>query len=918
MNMNIMLQPKTNLLRLSSIVLLLIMLFVCLTPLTVFADDTKDNTDQSPVFYAEASVVRADTTECCTAGFHLYVKNPDALPLTLTYQIYKSDTPDSVIAATSGDHADWILVTPVEQTAGTDTPHPAFTFGFHKPADISVEDPDFMTLPDFLRPVTVGGEVIYTLDPACTISFRVTGGDAAVDGTYALDETLTCTPDAPSFMLERPQKLIVNLIPGTAPTEESTPEEKDTFHSGSISTYFYLPESIRTILSALKTEKDSFLSSISTKEKTITDASVYVQYDFTTLDTPSTYNAEAEADGNALWSTANLYAIDPASDSIVCSAGFSFDSESFRSCFPEGTFDLSQTPVDPQDGAPEIILYQTMDPEKVTLTTRVRFILALTDADGTVTYHSSVFTDPNSCGASNSLVSAPTSMDAPVLSDAVFESSESGKTTLKFHVTANDSIREAAVWLAANQNTEGVTDQSVGAALEISVNGNDWEPVDAAMFYNGGILLDGDWSFSVTDESLNDYAYIRVRMRYTAQVSADAPLQSEWSAALAFDKKPETVVPTPESENTLPLYSDTSANAEDIKYVCPICGICPAPYGICLFLWIGAALLLVLLVVLIIALIPKKKICPRCKESCRTDDKTCPVCGYRFVGSMPEIEDTTENLMGQEAENAHKEPSDEDFFAAMSAKEGTNTNKSTGSVPAAPRQTAANAPGTAAHIPLPEADPVFLAELKRKLTAVKAGQPQSFTPAEIAYIKALKEKKAQSNAAVSAKTAASPTVTAAQPRTGAASTGQHSNAAAKRPVSSAAPDANEKTTVFAKTDLHTVTSPVPPSKDSKPKTAAETYEEKAARLRALRAKQLAEEDALLSSSKMTGDSREMRAKPTPTSVAHPAQDIRAAAPKKVEKPVRQIKCPACAVPNPETNERCYICGGLLPKNNPHA
>ena len=34
-------------------------------------------------------------------------------------------------------------------------------------------------------------------------------------------------------------------------------------------------------------------------------------------------------------------------------------------------------------------------------------------------------------------------------------------------------------------------------------------------------------------------------------------------------------------------------------------------------------------------------------------------------------------------------------------------------------------------------------------------------------------------------------------------------------------------------------------------------------------------------------------------------------PRRVEKPVKQIKCPACAVPNPETSGQCYICGTRL-------
>lgn len=874
--------------RLSACILLFVLLLSALLPLSVSADDSADGDTAAPKdCYVEPTVIRADNYARCTTGFSLYVDNPDNLPLHVTYGVYAADDETgAVVAATS----DWITVSLMEQSSEDDAAanRPSCVVDFHKPADITVEDPAFIDVPVFLRPVSVSGNTIYALDPAFRLDFRVTGGEAAEDGTYPLDFHMTGSSESAGtvFDLERPQKLIVNLNPGYInPDDEDAATAGNS--SGSISTYFYLPKSIRTILSSLRDDKSTFLSSAGSYGREITDAAVYVQYDFTTLDTPSSYDAEAEAGGDALFSMSNLYEIDPSAASILCSADFLFADEAFRACFPEGTFTEATCQVlsvdgvkIENDGAPEIYTYIALDTEKVTLTTRVRFVLALTAADGTVRYNTSGFTDPISCGASNSLVSEPSSMEAPVLTDALFSTDESGTTTLSFHVTANDSIRETAVWLAANKRA------GVGYRIEISVNGSDWKPYSAEPLSAPDTLLDGDWALTVSDEDVNDYAYIRIQMCYTAPISDEVTLQSVWSAPLAFDKKPEETVTAPDTYNTLPLYSETGSGDGELKYICPICGICPAPYGVCLFLWIGAALLLVLLVVLIIALIPKKKSCPRCHTACRSGDRSCPVCGYRFVGSMPEIEETTGDL--SVAEKQTKPVHDDDaFYAAMKEPEGTAKQTAGTSAPApAPASAAAGmsadtdtAAKTSAqnrqtmtgaqtgHVSLPQADAAFLTELKRKMTAVKAGEKLSFTPEEIAYIKALKERKAASQQTVSAQTAVP-----SQTRKNAVGTSPAQQNAEHK--TAAVPDA-----AAAKQD--------------------ESREEQIARLRALRAKQLAENEPASSVQTAKTAQSGQDEKPVPP------------APGKAEKPVRQIKCPACAVPNPETNERCYICGTRL-------
>lgn len=814
-------------------VLVLLSVLLALLFVPVSADES------NPAAYAEPTLLRADDFSDAVGGFRLYADNPDGHALQLGYAIYKTTDPTTPLTVPEG----WVTVTQIDVPAadGEDAAiaaYPVFAVDFHKPGEITVEDPAYIESPEFLRPVYVSGSPVYTLAPGYAVAFRITGGTADESGVYQVDHTVQYQGDAPivTYALERPSKIVGHL----------TQEEGQ---NGALAVDVMNPASVRYLWNALNTDRQGFLAA-----NGLTAAELYIQYDFTRMDVPSAYDAEADEGITAVWSPETLVPV-----VIEYSLEFGrhetfsadFSDETFRARFPEGTF--TEVTDEGTDGAEAQTRY-VIDAETVALSTRARYVFAMTAADGTVYYNKSAFTDPFYCGASNSLVADPTVMNAPILSDPVFAADDSGSTTLSFTVTSDDTVRDTVFWACAFDRG------TVGYALEISVNGSEWTPFDGTVSSALVPGIDSTLSVTVPAEQLSEYAYIRIRMRYTAD---DIPLQSEWSAALAFDIKPEETVTAPITEITVPLYTESTAGEGELKYVCPICGFCPAPYGVCLFLWIGAALLIVLLIVLIIALIPKKKYCPRCSAACHPQDKSCTTCGYRFVGSMPEIEDTTGDITLPRQTTAEEE----DAFFDDALRDGQKTPRVTPvNIPIdgeteetaagpAPVQEAVKQEATKTEAPkaapaAPKPDAAFLSELKRKMTAVKAGQKVSFTPEEIAYIKALKDKAAP---------------------------------APKQEAPKTAPDANSDTRELP---------PVVKAVSEAPAEDAASREAQIARLRALRAKQLSAED--------TAELDKAEQKPEA-----PAQ------PRRVEKPAKQIKCPACAVPNPETSGQCYICGTRL-------
>lgn len=836
--------------RPAALLLLLAMLFTLLST-AVHAEDT-----EAPAAYAEPMLLRADDYTEVTGGFRLFADNPENLPLQLGYAVYSAQDPTTPLAIPDG----WVAVTaidpPAEDSENTDaaqTARPVFAVDFHKPGDINVEDPAYIESPEFLRAVSVTGSPVYTLAPGYIASFRITGGTADENGVYQVDHTVHYRNEMPmvTFALDRPAKLITRL-------------SQNEGEHGRLDVSVLNSDVIRYLHNRLVDEKEAFLA-----EYGLSDAQLYIQYDQTRMDVPSSYDAEADDGLTEVWSPETLESCPKEFDlnlGFTYSHTHTFDDESFRAFFPEETF--TEKTIDDGDDATEDPAFWVIDAETVALSVRARYVLALTAQDGTVYYQKSAFTDPFYCGASNSLVAEPTALESPVLSDPIFETAEDGSVTLTFHAASNTTVRDTSFWCQTYGKNPVRTD------VEISVNGAEWQTYDltADGISSPVIYEDGIWTLPVSADQLSEYAYIRIQMRYTAD---DLALQSPFSAALAFDIKPEEIVTAPQTEVTIPLYTEDTTGTGELKYVCPICGFCPAPYGVCLFLWIGAALLIVLLIVLIIALIPKKKYCPRCSAACRPQDKSCTTCGYRFVGNLPEIEDTTGDISLPD-----RMTEKEDAFFDEALRDGKTAPRVTpvnvfddepdmpaapAAEPVKPAPAKATAPAQTAPAQtsaLAKPDAAFLAELKRKMAQVKSGQRVSFTPAELAYIKQLKEKNAAAAAAKPA--AAMPATQPAEP--------------------APASDTRE----------------IPVVKPAAP--AGETREEQIARLRALRAKQLSAEDAAaVNTAAETAAAKQQKAE-----TQAPAEQLR-----RVEKPAKQIKCPACAVPNPETSGQCYICGTRL-------
>ena len=929
-------------------------------PAAVSAAETEED-----VLRAEAIHAVSDDFIRCTTGYLIYCNDPESTPDALEVLLGHANADGLTSAKDNG----WVVVTPLAlpeadedaEDAGEDAQvrdditAPCFMVDFRRPAG------DINTAPDWCFETTVGGADVVAIRPGWNIAFRFTDADEPVYGEEAIGSYITA--------LDRPQKLTAVLTQEEAPADGLTDaENKDKdgetpvfipSESGKLTVACYAPENVRSFTKILASDPDRLTTPYGFSELT-----PMIRYDFSSGDSEPvslTFPLTAEEAEN------------------VIIREFDFDDPNFRACFPAETFLALSEPVgeeDPDIAEPPVTFYM-IDTENTTLTVSAAFVVLAVAADGSgETEMLSAKTDNFNCGAVNTLISDPTAIDAPVLSIESFDAD-----AMKLYVSLDipENAREAAVWARCMNGS------LLYHTIDISVNGEEWHPADVTA---GSLHLGtSDFEISLADEAMTDYAYIRLRAMLAVDIITGdevTVIESPWSDSVAYDHRPEEIITAPPETETLPMYTE----AEDPVTpppACALCGICPAPYGVCLFLWIGAALLLVLLVVLIIAMIPKKRKCPRCNTKCSYHEKTCPSCGYRFVGSMPEISDidaddadlpdngnpsAKENVpdipvSGEKDDGGTFVNVDELFRnrAEEQKKQNASAEFSLNTVPEQTAAPAAHTPETAAQtaapvkaetpaaaqtaaVTLPAVTPEFLAALKQKMAAVKAGQKPTFTSEEAAYLRALRAKTAAEKAAKEAEAKAAE-VKAAEAKAAEAKAAEavvpEQPAEQPQTVSDADPVSMEKTREF-RIPTAAAEHPAEPAVRSE-KTVEKALSgvrftpEQAAKLRALRAKQAAAEARLTEDAAKAETAETVKAgesakaeepvkaeesvkaeEPAKTEEAPetPAPAEASAKPeasevKRVQKPPKMIKCELCAMPNPDTNERCCICGHILKK-----
>ena len=209
----------------------------------------------------------------------------------------------------------------------------------------------------------------------------------------------------------------------------------------------------------------------------------------------------------------------------------------------------------------------------------------------------------------------PTTYEAPVISNMKIVLSEGDENS---HIEYAQTTPES-VWMANVYYYMQGEGEFEGLETQVSINGGDWIEFDTADSGGDWCLYNGNRGAYNFDVPIAENTNVKLRIRFTG---THGP--SEWSNVLELNgggtqENPDDTGKAPDEKPPV-----------DKKDKCSLCGFCPVPLGLCIFIWIAIVVVVILVIVILIVIATKKKKCPNCKTKCEKKDKCCPNCGQRL------------------------------------------------------------------------------------------------------------------------------------------------------------------------------------------------------------------------------------------------------------------------------------------------
>ncbi len=205
----------------------------------------------------------------------------------------------------------------------------------------------------------------------------------------------------------------------------------------------------------------------------------------------------------------------------------------------------------------------------------------------------------------------PTGYEAPVISDLkyVLPTGQSELGSLTYIQSTPEQVWNAGIYyeMTGNGDFEGLETQ-------ISLDGGNWVEYTTVDAWGDWCLYNGERTACYEEPRIEADSNVKIRVRF---LGTHGP--SEWSNVLEINGGGTQQLP----EETKPAPVDTPPVQ---KQGCELCGFCPVPLGLCIFIWLGI-ILAVIVIAVIIVLITRPKKCKNCGEKLKKNEKNCPHCG---------------------------------------------------------------------------------------------------------------------------------------------------------------------------------------------------------------------------------------------------------------------------------------------------
>ena len=234
---------------------------------------------------------------------------------------------------------------------------------------------------------------------------------------------------------------------------------------------------------------------------------------------------------------------------------------------------------------------------------RVRFAFAATMESEDGTTKKIKFSDwSETCGYGKDIKKFEPLKDgdlaAPTITNIRLTDKEfNGQPVVAYTLTVSEDIAQKA----ANVNAAW---GSLRVQTQARVKGDE-EWTDIAINEVSSGEVEGDLVYLLKEgETIVDGTKVEVRCRYFCeQPGVDETIYSPWSDILAFEtteinNDPE---PTPTETPVTPEPKPEEKKEEEAKKdKCPICGFCPQPLGLCIFIWIAIIVVIAVVVIIVV------------------------------------------------------------------------------------------------------------------------------------------------------------------------------------------------------------------------------------------------------------------------------------------------------------------------------
>ena len=253
-----------------------------------------------------------------------------------------------------------------------------------------------------------------------------------------------------------------------------------------------------------------------------------------------------------------------------------------------------------------------MDLSKHTLYVRMRYLVTVRPLEGDEIKIASDWSEVASVGkdaANTADILKDIIIEAPLVSDLrMTDETFNEFSVIAFTIEIPDSLVELETLLKANSSGY------VGLETEARVMGkNEWTPLQGDFALKSGEMKIALQNLAVAEGSITKDTPIEFRAKYVVYTGEAEPIISPYSEILTFGSLDMQVTEgttddtTEESVTVIATQTTTEevVTEKPKKDKCSLCGFCPHPLGICIFIWI--AIIVIIAVVVVIVILKKKK-----------------------------------------------------------------------------------------------------------------------------------------------------------------------------------------------------------------------------------------------------------------------------------------------------------------------